>query len=120
MEITSLTFDIKDVITIVIGISSFTGFYYALRRSVEKVSNDLDVLEAKQKREMDTIINSIAEQKNDMHTSEELIYKRIGEIKAEQKLANEKLESKIDKVATHLSKIDTSLAELTGYIKAIK
>lgn len=118
MEVTEITFNIKDVITIILGISSFTGFYYALKRSVEKVSNDLDTLEVKQKQDTEAIMKTLREQKQDMHNTEEHIYLRINEIREEQKLANDKLETKIDTMSGHLSSMSTSLAELTGYIKA--
>jgi hypothetical protein len=120
MEITEITFNVKDVITIVIGISSFTGFYYALKRSVEKVNNDLDSLEIKQKKDTEAIMSILKEHKENLQTSEEHVYARISEIREEQRNANDKLESKIDSMATHISSMNTCLAELTGYIKAKK
>lgn len=120
VEVTELTFNVKDVITIVIGISSFIGFYYALKRSVEKVSSDLDTLELKQKKDMENIMATIIEHKKDLQTSEDHIYSRMGEIRDEQRNANDKLETKIDSMANHISSISTCLAELTGYIKAKK
>lgn len=120
MEITNLTFNIKDVITIVVGIGSFLGFYYALKRSVEKVSNDLEDLESKQEQDHQSVMGAMKERKEDSDKKEQLIYKRIDEIKEEQKAAHEKLEVKIDAMAGHLSAMNTNLSELTGYIKAKK
>ena len=118
MEVTDITFNIKDLITVVVGVSSFTGFYYALRRSVEEVSNDLDILESKQKIDNEAIMKTLQEHKQDMHISEEHIYGRITEIREEQKTANDKLETKIDVMSANVSKMNTSLAELSGYIRA--
>ena len=120
MEVTSLTFNIKDVVTIIIGIGSFLGFYYALKRSVEKVSNDLEDLENKQEKDHQSVMGAMKEHKDDSDKKEQLIYKRIDEIKEEQKAAHEKLEVKIDAMSGHLSAMNTSLSELTGYIKAKK
>lgn len=120
MEVTDITFNIKDVITIIIGITSFTGFYYALKRSVDKVSNDLDTLESKQKHDTDAIMETLRQHKKDLNTSEEHIYVRISEIREEQKVANDKLETKIDAMAGNLLTMSNCLSELTGYIKAKK
>jgi len=120
MEVTQITFNIKDVITIIIGISSFTGLYYALKRSVEKVSLDLNVLEVKQKQDTEAIMTTLQDQKKNIRSTEERIDSQIDKIREEQKTANDKLESKMDTMANHLSTMSTSLAELTGYIKAKK
>lgn len=120
MEVTSLTFNIKDVVTIVVGIGSFLGFYYALKRSVEKVGNDLEDLESKQKNDHQSVMQAMKDHKDDSDKKEQLIYKRIDEIKEEQKIAHEKLEVKIDAMSGHLSTMNTNLSELTGYIKAKK
>lgn len=120
MEVTSLTFNIKDVLTIIVGVGSLLGFYYALKRSVEKVGNELEDLEAKQKNDHHSVMQAMKDHKEDSDKKESLIYKRIDEIKEEQKAAHEKLEVKIDAMSGHLSSMNTSLSELTGYIKAKK
>ena len=120
MEITSLTFNIKDVITIVLGIASLLGLYYALKRAVEKVSSDLENLEDKQEKDHQSIVTAMKEHKEDSDKKEAQIYKRIDDIREEQKSAHEKLEVKIDAMADNLVKMSGSLAELTGYIKAKK
>ena len=118
MEVTSLTFNIKDVITIIIGISSFLGVYYALKSKVEKVKSSLDELEKKQEKDHQAVIQAMKDHKEDSDKKEELVYKRINEIRDEQKDAHGKLEQKIDAMADNLTKMNTNLSELTGYIKA--
>jgi chromosome segregation ATPase len=118
MEATDLTFGLKDVITIVVGVCTLIGFYYALKRSVEKVSNDLDDLEEKQEKDHNTVMNAIKEHRDDSDKREAKIYERIDDIRKEQKDAHEKLEVKLDAMADNISKLNTNLSELTGYIKA--
>lgn len=118
MDATSLTFGIKDVITIIIGVCTLLGFYYALRRSVEKVSNDLDDLEEKQEKDHNLVMTAIKEHREDSDKREAKIYERIGDIRKEQKDAHDKLEVKLDAMAENLTKMSTHLSELTGYIKA--
>lgn len=118
MEANDLTFGLKDVITIVIGVCTLLGFYYALKRSVEKVSNDLDDLEEKQEKDHNIVMGAIKEHREDSDKREAKIYDRITDIRKEQKDAHEKLEIKIDAMAENLAKMNTNLSELTGYIKA--
>jgi len=120
MEITSLTFNIKDVITIVVGIGSFLGFYYALKREVEKVSSKVDSLEEKQEKDHQSVTEAMKEHKDESSKKEELVYKRINEIRDEVKDAHGKLEVKIDAIVGSLSTMSANLSELTGYIKAKK
>jgi tRNA U34 5-carboxymethylaminomethyl modifying GTPase MnmE/TrmE len=120
MEVKDITFTLKDVITIIVGISSFIGFYYALKRSVEKVSNDVETLEVKQKKDTESIMASLKEHKDDVAKSEEQTHKRISEIRDEHRAASDKLESKIDAVALHLATMSNAIGEITGYIKAKK
>ena len=120
MEITSLTFNIKDVITIVVGIGSFLGFYYALKREVEKVSIKVDSLEEKQEKDHQSVTEAMKEHKDESSKKEELVYKRINEIRDEVKDAHGKLEVKIDAIVGRLSTMSANLSELTGYIKAKK
>jgi hypothetical protein len=120
MEITSLTFNIKDVITIVVGIGSFLGFYYALKREVEKVSIKVDSLEEKQEKDHQSVTEAMKEHKDESSKKEEQVYKRINEIRDEVKDAHGKLEVKIDAIVGSLSTMSANLSELTGYIKAKK
>jgi predicted Holliday junction resolvase-like endonuclease len=120
MEITSLTFNIKDVITIVVGIGSFLGFYYALKREVEKVSIKVDSLEEKQEKDHQSVTEAMKEHKDESNKKEDQVYKRINEIRDEVKDAHGKLEVKIDGIVGSISTMNTNLSELTGYIKAKK
>jgi predicted Holliday junction resolvase-like endonuclease len=120
MEITNLTFNIKDVITIVVGIGSFLGFYYALKREVEKVSIKVDSLEEKQEKDHQSVTEAMKEHKDESSKKEEQVYKRINEIRDEVKDAHGKLEVKIDGIVGSISTMNTNLSELTGYIKAKK
>jgi uncharacterized membrane protein YgaE (UPF0421/DUF939 family) len=120
MDVNQLVFETRDVVTIVIGVGSFLGFYYALKRAIEKLSHNVESMEEKYKTEMNTLSQSVKDTKDDMNKKEEHIYQRINEIREEQKSANEKLEYKIDAISTHLTNMNTSLSELTGYIKAKK
>jgi hypothetical protein len=120
MDATSLTFGVKDVITIVIGVCTLLGFYYALKRSVEKVSNDLDDLENKQNKDHDDVMTTIREHREDSDKREAKIYDSIGTIRKEQKDAHDKIEIKIDAITDNLFKLNNNVAELTGYIKAKK
>ena len=120
MEITSLTFNIKDVITIVVGIGSFLGFYYALKREVEKVSSKVDSLEEKQEKDHQSVTEAMKEHKDESSKKEELVYNRINDIRDEVKDAHGKLEVKIDGIVGSISTMNTNLSELTGYIKAKK
>lgn len=120
MDATSLTFGVKDVITIVIGVCTLLGFYYALKRSVEKVSNDLDDLENKQNKDHEDVMTTIKEHREDSDKREAKIYDSIGTIRKEQKDAHDKIEIKIDAITDNLFKLNNNVAELTGYIKAKK
>lgn len=120
MDVNQLVFETRDVVTIVIGVGSFLGFYYALKRAIEKLSHTVENMEEKYKNEIGALSQSVKDTKEDMNKKEEHIYQRINEIREEQKSANEKLEYKIDAISTHLTAMNTSLSELTGYIKAKK
>jgi uncharacterized membrane protein YgaE (UPF0421/DUF939 family) len=120
MDVNQLVFETRDVVTIIIGVGSFLGFYYALKRAIEKLSHTVENMEEKYKADVAIINQAVKDNKDDMNKKEEHIYQRINEIREEQKSANEKLEYKIDAISTHLTNMNTSLSELTGYIKAKK
>lgn len=124
MGIDELTFHTKDLITIIFAVSSLFGLYYALRRSMDKVRNNVDDLEckineldAKQKKDTQSIMEALKQQKEDFISRETLIHNRIKEVKEDQQDSHEKLEHKIDGIFGHISSISTALSELTGYIK---
>lgn len=80
----------------------------------------MDDLEIKQEKDHDAVLDAIKDHKEDSNKKEELIYKRINEIKDEHKDAHSKLEFKIDDMAKNLSSMNTNLSEIAGYIKAKK
>lgn len=120
MEATELTFGARDVITIIIGAITIVGFYYALRRSIERLSGEFRNLETKQKEDHSTVMAAMKEHKDDLDKRELKIYEQIDHIRSEQKEAHIKLESKMDSISTEVNKISSNLSELTGYIKAKK
>jgi hypothetical protein len=120
MESATVLFETRDVVTIVAGVASLSGLYYTLKRAVDKLSTNFTNMQEHHSRDMSTLNESLKETKEDFGKKEQNIYARINEIREEQKSANEKLEYKIDAISTHLTNMNTSLSELTGYIKAKK
>lgn len=120
MEAVDLTFGVRDVMTIIIGAVSIAGFYYALKRSIEKLSGEFKNLETKQKEDHTNVMAAMKEHKDDLDKREIKIYDQIDHIRSEQKDAHVKLESKMDSISTEVNKISSNLSELTGYIKAKK
>lgn len=102
MEAESLMFTAKGVIGIIMLAVSVLAAYFALKKDIEKASS------------------KTAEIESQLMHKETIIYKRMSEIKDEQKADHEKLSVKIDTLNQHMNTISTSLAELTGYIKAKK
>jgi len=135
MNAADLTFNIKDVITIVVAVISILGFLYALKRTSEKsaeetatLKKDLDeykkaveekFLHAKnsKKANIQMIMDIIKTNKEEVEKKENQIYARMNEIREEEKLAHDKLSDKIDSVVTMQQTMNTSLAELTGFLK---
>lgn len=138
MNATDLTFGIKDVIGIVLGVISILGFLYALKKSADKAetkNTEQDKTIADLKKDMDEkflhaknakkaniqfIMDTIKENKDAVEKKENQIYARIDEIRTEQKEAHGALSVKMDGMNQQLSVLNTNLSELTGYIKAKK
>jgi hypothetical protein len=136
MNATELTFGTKEVVEIVIGILGIAGFLYAMKRAAEKTKDKLDVIENDlqdlkkdteerflharnaKKANIQTVMESIQKQKEEVDKKEQQIYSRISEIRQEQQDAHEKLWVKLDGVEKMQFSMNTTLAELTGYIKA--
>lgn len=136
MNATELTFGTKEVLEIVIGILGIAGFLYAMKRAAEKTKDKLDVIENDlkdlkkdteerflharnaKKANIQTVMESIQKQKEEVDKKEQQIYSRISEIRQEQQDAHEKLWVKLDGVEKMQFSMNTTLAELTGYIKA--
>jgi len=131
MNANEITFGIKDVAAIVTAVVSILGFLYALKRTADKANEDNLNL----KKNMETFENSTNEKflhsKNTKKATvqhimetidkkESLIYTKITEIKNDQEIAHNKLWTKLDSVEKMQQNISTSLAELTGYLKAKK
>ena len=131
MNANEITFGIKDVAAIVTAVVSILGFLYALKRTADKANEDNLNL----KKNMETFENSTNEKflhsKNTKKATvqhimetidkkESLIYTKITEIKNDQEVAHNKLWTKLDSVEKMQQNISTSLAELTGYLKAKK
>ena len=131
MNANEITFGIKDVAAIVTAVVSILGFLYALKRTADKANEDNLNL----KKNMSDFENSTNEKflhsKNTKKATvqhimdtidkkESLIYSKITEIKNDQEVAHNKLWTKLDSVEKMQQNISTSLAELTGYLKAKK
>jgi len=129
MDANELTFNIKDVVTIVIGLGSLIGFVYMIKSSTEKT--ELKITETNDElTEFKKIVNEkFLHSKNTkkatveyimdtVEKKESLIYTKISEIKNEQEVAHNKLWNKLDSVEKMQQSISNSLAELTGYLKA--
>lgn len=129
MNASELTFNIKDVVTIVIGLGSIIGFVYMIKSNTEKT--ELKINETNEElTEFKKIVNEkFLHSKNTkkatveyimetVEKKENSIYSKITEIKNEQEVAHNKLWNKLDSVEKMQQSISNSLAELTGYLKA--
>jgi len=106
-----MNFEPRDLFTIVGGAISLTGLYYALKRDVVKVSASLTAVEAYHKRELTTLSDAIKMTKDEFNN-------KLNTMKEEQNKAIDKLEKKIDVIASQNLAISTNLAELAGFIRA--
>ncbi len=136
MDVTQLTFGIKDVVAIIIGVTSILGFIYAIKKASEKAAEDAiankkaleDHIKATEekflharnskKANIEVIMDHIKSNKDEVEKKESQIYSRMGEMKEEQKDAHQKLEGKIDGLVIMQQTMNTNLAELTGFLKA--
>ena len=129
MDANELTFNIKDVVTIVIGLGSLIGFVYMIKSSTEKtelkITETNDELDEFKKIVNEKFLHSKNTKKatveyimDTVEKKENLIYAKISEIKSEQEVAHNKLWNKLDSVEKMQQSISNSLAELTGYLKA--
>lgn len=142
MDFSHITFGIKDVIAIIGFVASAVTVYYKMKAADKdnksEISNLKDDLKAEHKyieslkKEVDekllhaknakkANIQMIYQDFNKLEKSiqdkETQIYDRMKEIKEEQKEAHEKLSNKIDEVVKMQQTMNTSLAELTGFLK---
>jgi uncharacterized membrane protein YgaE (UPF0421/DUF939 family) len=108
-----MEFQPRDLLTIVGGVVSLTGLYYALKRDVVKVSTSLKTVESYHKREVTMLAESIKDTKDEFNA-------KLNIMKDEQNKAIDKLEKKIDVIAAQNLSISNNLAELAGYIRGTK
>jgi len=97
-----MEFELKDLITIIGAAISLASLYFALKRSVDKVTMQVRSIETFHKREIQLINDAMKEQKNEMNNK------------------NDKLEMKMDAIQSQVTMISSRLAELTGFLKANK
>jgi hypothetical protein len=118
MDATHLVFGVKDVIAIVLGVISFAGFLFALKRTAEIAQAKTDEVNAdlqEYKRETTT---RLLEAKVEIEKKELQFTNRIEQVRAEHRDDHEKLWTKIDSFEKTQQMMLTSLAELTGYLRA--
>ena len=108
-----MDFQPRDLITIIGGAVSLTGLYYALKRDVVKVSSALGKVESYHQREVTMLSDSIKDTKDEFNA-------KLNTMKDEQNKAIDKLEKKIDVIASQNLNISTNLAELAGFIRGNK
>jgi gas vesicle protein len=138
MDATEITFGAKDVAAIIVAVISILGFLYALKRNADNatenaatIKKDLEDFKAStnekfvhgknsKKANIQYIMEAMQKNKDEVEKKESQIYTRISELKKEQQDAHEKLWLKLDTVETMQRDMSTSLAELTGYLKAKK
>ena len=129
MDASQITFGIKDVVMIIIGLGSIIAFIYMLKSNSEKA--EIKITETNEELEdFKKIVNEkFLHSKNTKKATvqhimetidkkENLIYSKITEIKNEQDVAHNKLWNKLDSVEKMQQAISNSLSELTGYLKA--
>ena len=131
MDANELTFNIKDVVTIVIGLGSVIGFVYMIKSSTEKtelkITETNDELDEFKKIVNEKFLHSKNTKKatveyimDTVEKKENLIYTKISEIKNDQEIAHNKLWTKLDSVEKMQHTISNELAQLNGYLKAKK
>jgi len=138
MDAATLTFGIKDVVAIIVGVISMASFIWALKSSNEKnkalatqalvevaelqKTTDEKFLHAKnsKKANIQFLMDEIADAKAEVEKKESSIYSKITEIRTEQKEGHDKLSSQILVMSTQLNTIGNGVAELTGYMRAQK
>ena len=121
---------------IIVAVISILGFLYALKRNADKatenaatIKKDLEDFKAStnekfvhgknsKKANIQYIMDAMQKNKDEVDKKESQIYTRISELKQEQQDAHEKLWVKLDTVENMQRAMSTSLAELTGYLKA--
>ena len=118
MDATHLVFGIKDVIAIVLGVISFAGFLFALKRNAEIAQAKIDEVNAEFQEYKRETTSRLLEGKIDLEKKELQFTNRIEQVRAEHRDDHEKLWTKIDSFEKTQQMVLTSLAELNGYLRA--
>jgi hypothetical protein len=118
MDATHLVFGIKDVIAIILGVISILGFLFALKRSSETTHTKLDSANLEHQAYKQETTAKLIELKADLEKKEVQFMSRIEQVRAEHRDDHEKLWVKIDSFEKTQQMMLTSLAELTGYLRA--
>jgi predicted Holliday junction resolvase-like endonuclease len=117
MNINSIIFELKDVIALTIAVASLLGFYFRLKRQLDKLYIHVDELEKKHNESNKSVMEALEENKKDFEKREINLHDRINEVRNDNINSYQKLESKIDIIFNHLSTITSNLAEITGFIR---
>ena len=149
MNVQDLTFGIKDVVAIIVGLGALWGFVYALKSQHDKSTTRMNSLElAQENHEADTrkdiadikrdteekflhaknakkanimaIYDELNRNREEFKEKEAQIYTKIEDIRKEQKDSHDKMSTKLDVLSTQMNAMSSNLAELTGYIRAKK
>lgn len=138
MNASELTFGIKDVVAIAVGIIGIAGFLYALKRATDAAKDAVDGLKSdlnNYKREVEEkflhaknakkaniqmVMEALQKTEESVDKKEAQLYARMEEMRKDQKDIQEKLWVKLDSVEKMQHSMSTGLAELTGFLKATK
>ena len=138
MNASEITFGIKDVVAIIIGVVGVVGFFYALKRATDTAKDSVATLMLElnnHKKEVDEkflhaknakkaniqmVMEALEKTKDEVDKKEAQLYARMEEMRKDQKDTQEKLWVKLDSVEKMQHSMSTALAELTGFLKATK
>jgi hypothetical protein len=128
MDVTDITFGIKDVVAIIVSTGTLLGFWFALKHAVAKNKEDIEVFKVHVREELlheknakkantEIIFTAMGKIERELKEKEDEIYDKIAEMREEHKEANGKLSGKIDAIALQMNNMSNNLSELTGYLK---
>ena len=117
MNATDLTFNIKDVIAIVVAVGGGVAFVLAIRSSNRTTDDKLQaVVQELEKHKMDTK-EKIVQIQAEANLTEDRLETRLDKLNEEQKRIHEEISRKMDGLGNTVNSINNSLSELTGYLK---
>lgn len=114
---TQLYFTLKDVIMLLGGFSTIATAFFALKKSVEKLSVRMEAHEQEDEKNYKNLQDALKNLRIELMEKERTINERIDKIQTEQKAANEKLEGKIDTISKQVSEILINISSLTGFLR---